>query len=183
MKDVAGVIQPDKNTMENLRHVYSRSTYSPSETQELLEANRAKDNNRDMLTRMIGQEIINAQADYAVHPAPDGMKNQRGDYFDENGKRKKRTKDIINAFVAAKGDELKADLEQQIDHVERKILAAKMERTALEVTGDDLTDFVARVNGVMEHPARLLLKPGNQMQRREYFSLMFEKLPYDQSAE
>lgn len=88
--DVAGIIQPDKNTMENLGIEYDWSKYSPSETQELLEADRAKDNKRDMLTRMIGQEVINAREGYAVHPAPDGFVNSREHYF-EDGKSKKRT--------------------------------------------------------------------------------------------
>lgn len=90
VRDVAGIIQPDRNTMENLGLEYKWSHYSPSETQELLEADRARDNKRDMLTRMIGQEVINAREGYSVHPAPDGFKNNTGHYF-ENGKRKKRT--------------------------------------------------------------------------------------------
>ncbi|MEK7606275.1 MAG: recombinase family protein [Patescibacteria group bacterium] len=90
MRDVAGIIQPDKNTMENLGMDYKWSNYSPSGTQELLEADRAKDNRRDMLTRMIGQEVINARQGYAVHPAPDGMINKRDRYHSE-GKRKRRS--------------------------------------------------------------------------------------------
>lgn len=90
MRDVAGVIQPDKNTMENLGVEYTWSKYPPSEAQELLEADRAKSNKRTMLTRMIGQEIINAREGYAVHPAPDGFINVREHYFSE-GKSKKRT--------------------------------------------------------------------------------------------
>ncbi len=90
LRDVAGVIQPKKNSMENLGMEYGWSHYSPSETQELLEADRAKDNKRVMLTRMIGQEIINAREGYAVHPAPDGLLNETAHYFSE-GKRKSRT--------------------------------------------------------------------------------------------
>ena len=91
MRDVAGIIQPDKNTMENLGLEYKWSHYSPSGTQELLEADRAKDNKRDMLTRMVGQEAINAREGYAVHPAPDGMINKRDHYYGDSGKRKRRS--------------------------------------------------------------------------------------------
>ena len=90
LRDVAGIIQPERNTMENLGAEYDWSKYFPSEAQELLEADRAKDNKRDMLTRMIGQEIINAREGYAVHPAPDGFINLRERYF-INGKPKRRS--------------------------------------------------------------------------------------------
>lgn len=90
IRDVEGVIQPDKNSMENLGFEYEWSKYSPSDTNELLEAGKGRDNKRKMLTRMIGQEIINANEGYAVHPAPDGYTSVTESYF-ADGKRKKRT--------------------------------------------------------------------------------------------
>ncbi len=91
MRDVEGVIQPDKNSMENLGFEYSWSRYSPSDTNELLEAGKGRDNKRVMLTRMIGQSIINAGEGYAVHPALDGYTNVTQPYYDSEGKRKRRT--------------------------------------------------------------------------------------------
>ncbi len=90
MRDVEGVIQPDKNSMENLGFEYSWSRYSPSDTNELLEAGKGRDNKRVMLTRMVGQSIINAGEGYAVHPAPDGYINVTEAYY-VDGKRKRRT--------------------------------------------------------------------------------------------
>src|SRR3989344_2702794 len=90
IRDVQGVIQPYKDSMENLGFRYAWSQYSPSETNELVEAGRGRSNKRDMLTRMIGKEILNANEGYAVHSAPDGYVNDTESYF-EDGKRKKRT--------------------------------------------------------------------------------------------
>jgi len=90
IRDTRGVIQADKNTLEHLGLEYSWSKYSPSESQELSEASGAKGGKREMLTRMIEQEAINAREGYAVHPAPDGMRNERETYY-EGGKRKRRT--------------------------------------------------------------------------------------------
>src|SRR3989344_1181566 len=90
IRDVQGVIQPYKDSMENLGFRYAWSQYSPSETNELVEAGRGRSNKRDMLTRMIGKEILNANEGYAVHSAPDGYINDTESYF-EDGKRKKRT--------------------------------------------------------------------------------------------
>lgn len=90
MRDVEGVIQPDKNSMENLGFEYSWSRYSPSDTNELLEAGKGRDNKRVMLTRMIGQQIINVNEGYASRGAPDGMRNVTESYY-VDGKRKKRS--------------------------------------------------------------------------------------------
>lgn len=110
MKDVRGVIQPDQNTLSHLGVDYSWANYSPSETAELVEANQGKANKREMLTRMIGQEVINAREGYAVHPAPDGYINVRERYF-VNGKPKRRStrrRDDVRAPFYEKIFELRA---------------------------------------------------------------------------
>ncbi|MSR87916.1 MAG: recombinase family protein [Candidatus Zambryskibacteria bacterium] len=92
MRDVDRIIQPDRDSMESLGFEYpSWSRYSPSGTSELVEAGKGRDNKRIMLTRMIGQEIINANEGYAVHSAPDGFINKREEYCGADGKRKHRT--------------------------------------------------------------------------------------------
>ena len=111
MRDVEGVIQPDKNSMENLGFEYSWSRYSPSDTNELLEAGKGRDNKRVMLTRMVGQSVINAGEGYAVHPAPDGYTNVTESYY-VDGKRKRRTsrkRDKERAHFYEKMFELRAE--------------------------------------------------------------------------
>ena len=75
--DAQGVIQPKKNTLEHLGGFkYKWSEYSPSEAGEMLETYKGKAEARDILTRMIGAEIVLVQEGYAVRRAPDGLKNK-----------------------------------------------------------------------------------------------------------
>lgn len=90
MVDVQGIIQPSKNSMEDLGVSFKWSKYRPSKTAELFEANRAKDELRDNLTRMIGQAIRNRRQGYAVREVHDGYKNKYVQ-VSENGKRKKKS--------------------------------------------------------------------------------------------
>ncbi len=63
--DMYGVISSAKvNTLEHLGVEYDWSTFSPSRKSELLEAERAKDEVRDILSRMIGSEIRYTQLGY-----------------------------------------------------------------------------------------------------------------------
>lgn len=75
--DSYGIIQPKQNTLEHLGHSYDWSVYSPSEAAEMLEAHRAKQEVRDILTRMIGAEIRLVQEGYHVGPPLDGFVNKR----------------------------------------------------------------------------------------------------------
>ena len=52
--DSHGLIQPKQNTLDHLGFAYDWSVYSPSETAELVTAHSAKQEVRNMLTRMIG---------------------------------------------------------------------------------------------------------------------------------
>ena len=65
LQDIYGVINNTKiNTLEHLGMQYTWSTHAPSRKSELLEAERAKDEVRDILTRMIGSEIRYTQLGY-----------------------------------------------------------------------------------------------------------------------
>ena len=74
--DLYGVISDQEvNTLSHLDVSYSWSVYSPSKKTELLEAERGKDEHRDILTRMIGSEIRYVRLGYRVRQAPFGFKN------------------------------------------------------------------------------------------------------------
>jgi hypothetical protein len=65
--DIHGVISDRKvNTLEHLGVQYKWSVYAPSRKTELLEAERASDELRDILSRMIGSEIRYTQIGYWV---------------------------------------------------------------------------------------------------------------------
>ncbi|MFA7285229.1 MAG: recombinase family protein [Candidatus Paceibacterota bacterium] len=74
--DTYEIIQPERNTLEHLGFEYDWSRFSPTGTATLMEINRAKDETRDILTRMIGQEINLVQQGYRVREPNDGYKNE-----------------------------------------------------------------------------------------------------------
>ena len=86
LEDMYGVISNVKvNTLEHLGMKYRWSIHAPSRKTELLEAERAKDEVRDILTRMIGSEIRYTQIGYWLRGAPYGYSTQRIETV--NGKR------------------------------------------------------------------------------------------------
>ena len=84
--DIYGVISNTKvNTLEHLNEQYKWSVFSPSRKTELLEAERAKDEVRDILSRMIGAQIRYARLGYWVRASIYGFINDRIE--SPNGKR------------------------------------------------------------------------------------------------
>ena len=71
--DIYGVIgRQQVNTLEHLGVKFNWSVYSPTKKTEMLEAERAKDEMRDIMSRMIGAEIRYARMGYWVRKAPMG---------------------------------------------------------------------------------------------------------------
>ena len=84
--DIYGVISAQKvNTLEHLNVEYSWSKYSPSQKTEYLEAERAKDELRDILSRMIGAEVRYTRLGYWMRQAPYGYVSEKVETH--NGKR------------------------------------------------------------------------------------------------
>ena len=76
--DVYGVISTEKvNTLDHLGFSYKWSEYSPSKKTEILEAERAKDEVRDIMTRMIGAEIRYTQVGYWMRQPPFGFISEK----------------------------------------------------------------------------------------------------------
>ena len=76
--DVYGVISGEKvNTLDHLGFTYKWSEYSPSKKTEILEAERAKDELRDIMSRMIGAEIRYTQAGYWMRQPPFGFISEK----------------------------------------------------------------------------------------------------------
>ncbi|HEY5442268.1 MAG TPA: recombinase family protein [Candidatus Saccharimonadales bacterium] len=74
--DIYGVISNQKiNTLEHLGVKYKWSEYSPTKKTEMLEAERAKDEVRDIQTRMIGAQIRYARMGYWVRRPLYGFNN------------------------------------------------------------------------------------------------------------
>lgn len=84
--DIYGVIgQQQVNTLEHLGVSFKWSVYSPTKKAEMLEAERAKDEMRDIMSRMIGAEVRYARMGYWVRRAPMGFVNEKIET--PNGKR------------------------------------------------------------------------------------------------
>ena len=84
--DLYGVISQQKvNTLEHLGVKYRWSEYSPSQKMEFLEAERAKDELRDIMSRMIGAQVRYTRMGYWMRSAPYGYKSRRVETG--NGKR------------------------------------------------------------------------------------------------
>lgn len=76
--DIYGVIGRQKiNTLEHLGVEFNWSVYSPTKKAEMLEAERAKDEMRDIMSRMIGAEIRYSRMGYWVRKAPMGFVNEK----------------------------------------------------------------------------------------------------------
>jgi hypothetical protein len=85
--DIYGIISSQKvNTLDHLGFSYKWSVYSPSQKSEILEAERAKDEMRDIMSRMIGAEIRYTQMGYWMRRPPYGFESTPVDT--QNGKRR-----------------------------------------------------------------------------------------------
>lgn len=84
--DIYGVIRSEKvNTLDHLGFEYKWSVFSPSKKSEILEAERSKDELRDIMSRMIGAEIRYTQMGYWMRKPPYGYVSDKIDT--QNGKR------------------------------------------------------------------------------------------------
>ncbi|MBN1262785.1 MAG: recombinase family protein, partial [Candidatus Pacebacteria bacterium] len=77
LRDIFGTIKEQVNTLAPYDLEYEWSTYSPSQAEETYQANRAKDEARDALTRMIGAEIGYVRKGYWNRNPPYGFSNHK----------------------------------------------------------------------------------------------------------
>ncbi|TXG78039.1 recombinase family protein, partial [Patescibacteria group bacterium] len=76
--DIYGVISSRQvNTLEHLGFEYKWSKYSPSKKSEILEAERSKDELRDIMSRMIGAEIRYTQLGFWMRQPPFGFVSEK----------------------------------------------------------------------------------------------------------
>jgi hypothetical protein len=86
LTDMYGIIgQRQINTLEHTGFKYYWSEFNPTQKAEFLEAERAKDEMRDIMSRMIGAEIRYTQLGYWMRQQPYGYKSEKVDT--RNGKR------------------------------------------------------------------------------------------------
>ena len=89
----------------------------------------------------------------------------------------------LKSYIAATSPIVKAGIEQEIERLDGQIKDAQCERSRLEITEQDIHDFVRAAKNLMEHPEELLLNPVSTRRQRELYALVFDRLPdYDQIA-
>jgi site-specific DNA recombinase len=85
--DIYGIISSETvNTLDHLGVEYKWSRYSPSKKTEILEAERSKDELRDIMSRIIGAEVRYTRLGYWMRRPPYGYTSEKTDTH--NGKRK-----------------------------------------------------------------------------------------------
>ncbi len=147
LEDMYGVISNVKvNTLEHLGMRYGWSIHTPSRKTELLEAERAKDEVRDILTRMIGSEIRYTQIGYWLRGAPYGYATQRIETV--NGKRTILVPHTDEAPLIRKMFEMRAAGVLSDDQIADEMNCLGF-RTPLKVRRDkiDRTKIVGRSGG------------------------------------
>ena len=105
--DIYGIISSQRvNTLEHLGVEYKWSKYSPSQKMEYLEAERAKDELRDIMSRMIGAEVRYTRLGYWMRQQPYGYTSEKIDT--PHGKRTILLSDPIEGPLMQKLFELRA---------------------------------------------------------------------------
>ncbi len=105
--DIYGIISSQRvNTLEHLGVEYKWSKYSPSQKIEYLEAERAKDELRDIMSRMIGAEVRYTRMGYWMRQQPYGYGSKKIET--PNGKRTVLIPDPLQAPLMHKLFELRA---------------------------------------------------------------------------
>jgi hypothetical protein len=108
LSDIHGVIRNETvNTLAHVGMEYRWSKFQPSRKAELLEAERANDDVRDILTRMIGSEIRYTQLGYWLRSAPYGMVTAKTESL--HGKRTVLKSHLAQAPIIRRMYELRAE--------------------------------------------------------------------------
>ncbi len=83
----------------------------------------------------------------------------------------------INAYTSTQSIVIKAELEKQIDELQKQIVEAQDQRNKLEVKENDIHEFVKYAKYLMEHHEEMLIEQKNLTTLRALFGLVFDTLP------
>lgn len=145
--DIYGVISSQQvNTLDHLGFEYKWSVYSPSKKSEILEAERSKDELRDIMSRMIGAEIRYTQNGYWMRQPPYGYYSEKLDT--NQGKRTVLRPREEEAVFIRKIFELRAEgLLTDPEIVDRVNDLGYQTRISYIRSTDDLSKVVAKKGG------------------------------------
>jgi site-specific DNA recombinase len=146
--DIYGVISAQQvNTLDHLGFEYKWSIYSPSKKSEILEAERSKDELRDIMSRMIGAEIRYTKNGYWMRQPPYGYRSEKVDT--NQGKRTILRPRSEEAIFIRKMFELRAEgLLTDSEIVERLNELGYQTRISYVRNKDDLSKVISRKGGL-----------------------------------
>ena len=145
--DIYGVISAQQvNTLDHLGFEYKWSIYSPSKKSEILEAERSKDELRDIMSRMIGAEIRYTQNGYWMRQPPYGYRSEKVDT--NQGKRTVLKPREEEAMFIRKMFELRADgLLADAEIVDKLNELGYQTRVSYVRNKDDLSKVISKKGG------------------------------------
>lgn len=147
LEDMYGVISNVKvNTLDHLGVEYKWSVHTPSRKTELLEAERAKDEVRDILTRVIGSEIRYTQMGYWSRAPRYGF--QTAKLETAHGKRAILVEHPDEAPIIRKMFEMRAEGVRSDDQIAEEMNRIGF-KTPIKIVRDkiDRTKIVSRTGG------------------------------------
>lgn len=87
----------------------------------------------------------------------------------------------IDVLVKTTSEIARKAIEERIEGIEAQIKSAQSQRSEVEITEDDISEFIKFAKYFMEHLKDLLMDSQNQTKQQAFWSLLFDKIPdYDQ---
>jgi hypothetical protein len=175
LHDAEGIIQGEKNTLEDLGFEYDWSKYEPSRANEIARAEQAKDEVRISLTRMISHEIKYTQLGYWNRNSVYGFHNQKAD-TDNDGRRNILVAFEEEAFFIRKLFELKGERKYSDQYAVDELNNLGFKTRVMMRRDKDTKKPIGRIGGkplTVKQMQRLL-------QRTVYAGVIMEKWTHDQ---
>ncbi len=83
----------------------------------------------------------------------------------------------LKAIETSNSEIVKRDLELEYEQLHTEMLQAQEERNLLDITEDQIHEFLQYAKYLMEHPTEMLEKPSNKQEQLALYSLFFDGLP------
>ena len=115
---------------------------------------------------------------------------EEGSVVDKSNQMSKRVIELkeqkqlkLRAIETANSSIVKADLEKEYEELHLESQRAQEERNRLDITEDEIHDFMKYTRDLMEHPTEMLDKLENKQEQVALYSLFFEEFPtYEEIA-
>lgn len=89
----------------------------------------------------------------------------------------KKQLDVYETIKSTKSEKLRSKYEQEYEELDYKIEKSQHERNKLEISEDELDDFLATAKILMEHPAEMLVDVDSYDEQMSLYKIFFESLP------